>query len=102
MKLLIKVLLVFGLAGSLAGCAGSPPADTELQQSVKDNRLDLVRGLLEGGADANDAGESGYPPLFLVKSARIAKLLVAHGANVNENRGTEKNSTPTFWRRKKK
>lgn len=47
-------------------------------------RLEILRLLLAHGADANNRGEYGFTPLMAARDAQVARLLIEHGARVND------------------
>ena len=62
-------------------------ADSPVERAVKDGNLELVKGMLESGADANAIGE--YTPLYWAargKRMDLVKLLVKYKADVNLRR----------------
>ena len=63
-----------------------PSCDTPLHMAAKGGQSEIVKLLLESGADANAAQESGGTPLLYAAEAghqEIVKLLLDAGANVN-------------------
>ena len=58
---------------------------TPLTLAAREDRLEAVRLLLERGANVDQPKHPGwdYTPLCLAKSAAVAELLKAHGANVH-------------------
>ena len=69
----------------------------ELYNAAKEGDLELVRSLLEKGADVNETCASGLTPLHWtsIKDLAIAKLLLENGANINAT-DSDKN-TPLHW-----
>ena len=60
--------------------------NTVLRWAARANQADMVRRLLERGADPNKANVWGGPPLLYAarsSDTEVAKLLVEHGAQVN-------------------
>ncbi|KAJ1706327.1 ankyrin repeat protein [Aspergillus flavus] len=77
----------------------STSGDTPLALAVKNGQTSAVKLLLQAGANPNKKGADGKTPLYLVafakdKRDRLAQLLVAHGADVNEPVPAWNNSTP--------
>lgn len=71
-------------------CQGARTLRDDASQDVSDNFYKVAESLLKAGANPNARDIAGYPPLstaagFMTTSTslRIAKLLVAHGADVN-------------------
>jgi ankyrin repeat protein len=54
-----------------------------LKLAVDRDKKEIVRLLLENGADTEYTNTGNPPPLFVAKSPAVASLLIAHGANVN-------------------
>jgi ankyrin repeat protein len=49
---------------------------------VENDDYDMVKALLDSGADVNYTGYTGYTALCFVKSRKIAELLVKRGTNL--------------------
>lgn len=81
MKKIFAVILIFALAGSMAGCA------TPLTSAVKKHDLREINALLDSGANINEpGGDPSYPPLVWALRYRyfdVARLLIDRGADVN-------------------
>lgn len=58
-------------------------ADPIMNAAIDKDDLRKVAALLESGASANAPNPAQYAPLVFVKSAAMARLLVAHGGDVN-------------------
>lgn len=56
-----------------------------LHVAVEAENLDLVRFLLESGANVNGARERGDTPLFWASNAEIAETLIRSGASLHAN-----------------
>ena len=50
---------------------------------IKNNKLEIIKLLIENGADVNTRDEDGKTPLHYVNNVEIAKLLIENGAEVN-------------------
>ena len=58
----------------------------DLHRAAKENRVDIVRLLIEQGADAHARGKDGSTPLHHAAwddSLEVARLLIEKGADVN-------------------
>jgi hypothetical protein len=62
---------------------GSGDNDELLLKAVNDDNLELVKQLLDNGADVNAKNNSGDTALILTNNLEIAKLLIEKGADVN-------------------
>jgi ankyrin len=61
---------------------GIPPCQQVIHIAAANNHLEVVRLLLDRGADPKAHGYENNPtPLHLTRNIEIAKLLLAHGAN---------------------
>jgi hypothetical protein len=58
-------------------------SDVALGSAVFENHIDVVLLLLSRGANPNIARNDGETPLFYARSARVARALLAHGADVS-------------------
>lgn len=56
---------------------------TVLSYAAEGGNIDVVKLLIDHGADVNAPGELGITPLHRAKNAEIAQLLIDHGANVH-------------------
>lgn len=59
-------------------------ADSPVERAVKDGNFELVKSMLEGGANANAAGD--HTPLYWAvrgKKLDLVKLLLKHNADIN-------------------
>jgi ankyrin repeat protein len=56
---------------------------TSLHAASRAGLLDIVRSLLEDGADVNEWNEDHRTPLHCIPGVEIAKLLIEYGADVN-------------------
>lgn len=54
---------------------------TALIEAVRENREDMVRFLLEKGADTEQSDADGWTPLFFALTASMARLLLDFGAD---------------------
>ena len=71
---------------------GIPPSERAIHHAASGGHIEVVRLLLDRGADANGhAGEGNYTPLHATDDIEIAKLLISRGANVNarDNMGSQ-------------
>ncbi len=69
-----------------------------LYLSIFHNQIEVVRLLLEGGADVNAIDDTGVTPLHLAAyhgRLKIAQLLLERGARINER--DNNNKTPLIW-----
>ena len=73
---------------TLLHCAVCPHVTVDGPHFARDQR-DVVRLLLEHGADANAADSCGSTPLHHSKSAVLSEMLLDAGANVNARSGPE-------------
>ncbi|PLX15712.1 MAG: hypothetical protein C0599_16275 [Salinivirgaceae bacterium] len=55
---------------------------TILDLAVSEDKYDLVKQLIENGADVNVQNHSGSTPIFSVKSINVAELLIKSGADL--------------------
>jgi ankyrin repeat protein len=63
---------------------GIPPTERALHHATSESHIEVVRLLLDRGADPNGlAGEGRYTPLHVTHDLEIAKLLISRGADVN-------------------
>jgi len=63
---------------------GIPPTERALHHAAGERHVEVVRLLLDRGADPNGlAGESRSTPLHVTDNLEIAKLLISRGADVN-------------------
>ncbi|HQL69385.1 MAG TPA: ankyrin repeat domain-containing protein, partial [Bacteroidales bacterium] len=75
----------------------------DLLNACEIGNVEMVNKLLVSGADPNCKSEDGYYPLHLacksVNSYEISKLLIKHGANVNQRSKGSRNSglTPIYY-----
>ena len=58
-------------------------SESPVTMAVNRNKLPVLRLLLEGGASASRADGWGRPPILLAKSAEVARVLAAAGADPN-------------------
>jgi ankyrin repeat protein len=58
-------------------------SESPVTMAVNRNKLPVLRLLLEGGASASRADGFGRPPIQLAKSAEVARILTAAGADPN-------------------
>jgi hypothetical protein len=56
---------------------------TILDLAVYEDKYDLVKQLIDIGADVNAQTHSGSTPIFSVKSIKVADLLINNGADLN-------------------
>lgn len=56
---------------------------TLLHKAVKENNVEIVKFLLNKGAEVDSTDDLGCTPLFYVNNLEIAKLLVEHKADFN-------------------
>lgn len=76
---------------------------TALHHAATDGPVEMVRDLLDAGADINAKDSRGFTPLTLAIAADhqdsgIVRLLIDHGADVNARAGT--GETPLDWAEK--
>jgi len=65
---------------------GTKPGDYTLHFAVKEGEVEIVKLLIDGGANVNAKGERGYTPLHMVVyegKLEIAKFLIEKGADIN-------------------
>ena len=55
---------------------------TPLIYQSNDGRVDIVKYLLEKGADVNAKNNNGYTALHCARTFQVAKTLVEHGADI--------------------
>ena len=56
----------------------------ELRNAVRHDNVDLVRKLVEAGANINETYENEFTLIYFARDPRIAEILVKHGARLNE------------------
>lgn len=56
----------------------------ELRNAVRHDNVDLVRKLVEAGANVNETYENEFTLIYFARDPRIAEILVKHGARLNE------------------
>lgn len=66
---------------------GIPPFQQAIHHAAGSNQLEVVRLLLDRGADANARNSDFSTPLHQSSDPEIAKLLLVHGANVSARDG---------------
>lgn len=65
-------------------CAVTLASDENAHDKAEESKCWLmVNELLAAGADVNECDPGGISPLFVAGNARLAALLIAHGADVN-------------------
>ena len=75
--------------------AGSLSGATPLYVAAQRGHLDVVRTLLEAGADANKASDGGHSPLyFAAQNGRVDVLSILLQGGADANRPTEIGVTP--------
>lgn len=63
---------------------GIPPCERAVHLAASEDHLEIVRLLLDRGADPSaHAGEGNYTPLHVTTDIEIAKLLISRGADIN-------------------
>jgi ankyrin repeat protein len=71
-----------------------------LHSAVRVQNSELVERLLKKNAEVEAYDDEGFPPLHVAvrcSSAKIARLLCEHGANVNAKDNTPSEATPLHW-----
>ena len=84
--LFIICLFIFVFCPAQIGLAQDTA--NKLTKAVNEGKIELVKKMLESGADANSLSEDGASPLIYAswsEDIKIVRLLVAHGANINLN-----------------
>jgi ankyrin repeat protein len=70
--------------------------------AIRDGNVDLVRSLLDHGANIEGKNELGFTPLISAvlsdkaKAVEFIKLLLGRGANI-EGRSSDDGNTPLYW-----
>jgi len=89
---IVDALIKHGADPSITDDSGARPTgvvpEPELILAINDGNVDRVKELLESGANPNETGEEGIPPLFIVAKKYdidplIASLLIEHGADLD-------------------
>jgi ankyrin repeat protein len=92
----IKTLLELGADPNYPDISGFPSLIAALSSERKD-KLEILKLLLDYGADVGQRGVNDYTPLHFAASLndpQLIKLLVAHGADINARTRIDYYATP--------
>src|SRR5262245_31704255 len=84
---LLTMMIVVAASALLIWLAVPRPGPMDLSESlrvaVREGKVELARGLLESGADANVSYENGFTPIYFADRPEVVDLLLARGARLD-------------------